>query len=442
MAKTKRNYKPHLQTSKIKPTPENKDDESNGSGTSEVVSDDTIREETPEYTIDGSILEGGGQIIRNCLALASLFNKPIRINKIRNGRDQPGLKAQHRSGVDLLVRLFRAHASGCKVGSTDLYYHPRRLAHEIKDTSIEADTGTAGSITLLLQISLPCLVFFGSSTKLVLGGGTNVAFSPMIDYIAQVFAPAAKLMGVDMDITIDKRGYYPRGCGQTTVITRPLTTEPLKPIEILDRGQVTKIIITSYFTSTRINPSVADRMCQHARKLLKKEFKVEIEERSVDVAKESYGDCAYIFIMAETSTGCRFGASAIGEIKVPAEKVAEDATIQLINDLNGGGCVDEFLQDQLIIFMALAKGTSKIKTGLISLHTETSIHFTSLMTGAKFQVIPDPDGKKDVNIIICDGIGYLNGQNQNQNINNCTTSTSTTTTTTTTTNNTTTTTDS
>ena len=40
--------------------------------------------------IDGSLMEGGGQIIRNCMALASVLERPIRISKIRAGRAKPG----------------------------------------------------------------------------------------------------------------------------------------------------------------------------------------------------------------------------------------------------------------------------------------------------------------------------------------------------------------
>lgn len=49
-------------------------------------------------SINGSILEGGGQILRNSVALAALLGKPISIHKIRNGRKPPGLKNQHRTG--------------------------------------------------------------------------------------------------------------------------------------------------------------------------------------------------------------------------------------------------------------------------------------------------------------------------------------------------------
>ena len=87
-----------------------------------------------------------------------------------------------------------------------------------------------------------------------------------------------------------------------------------------------------------------------------------------------------------------------------AEKVGAAAAKQLINDLNFQSCVDQFMQDQLIIFMALANGKSRIKTGPLTLHTETAIYFAQKLTDAKFVV-----NKVDsCNIIECTGIGFKN----------------------------------
>lgn len=76
-----------------------------------------------------------------------------------------------------------------------------------------------------------------------------------------------------------------------------------------------------------------------------------------------------------------------------------------------GGALDEYAQDQVIIFMALAEGVSKVLVGPIELHTETSIHFAQLLTGAKFnieKVTNKKNDKEDTYIITCEGIGFKN----------------------------------
>jgi len=80
------------------------------------------------------------------------------------------------------------------------------------------------------------------------------------------------------------------------------------------------------------------------------------------------------------------------------------AADELIASIEYGSCVDQHLQDQLIIFMALAEGTSRIKTGPITLHTETAIHVASQLCDAKFRISQDGAG----HVIECQGIGWRN----------------------------------
>jgi RNA 3'-terminal phosphate cyclase len=49
--------------------------------------------------LDGSVGEGGGQVLRVALALSAILNKPLHIYNIRKKRDNPGLRNQHLTAV-------------------------------------------------------------------------------------------------------------------------------------------------------------------------------------------------------------------------------------------------------------------------------------------------------------------------------------------------------
>ena len=58
--------------------------------------------------IDGSTLEGGGQVLRLTLSLAFLRGEgTMRIHSIRAGRPKPGLSHQHLACVHLAAQLFK-----------------------------------------------------------------------------------------------------------------------------------------------------------------------------------------------------------------------------------------------------------------------------------------------------------------------------------------------
>ncbi|HKI35927.1 MAG TPA: RNA 3'-terminal phosphate cyclase [Gemmataceae bacterium] len=53
----------------------------------------------PVLELDGSIGEGGGQILRTSLALSLVTSRPFHLRNIRVDRRKPGLQPQHLASV-------------------------------------------------------------------------------------------------------------------------------------------------------------------------------------------------------------------------------------------------------------------------------------------------------------------------------------------------------
>ncbi|OQV12156.1 RNA 3'-terminal phosphate cyclase [Hypsibius exemplaris] len=344
--------------------------------------------------IDGSILEGGGQILRISVALSALTGRSLHISKIRAGRQKPGLSNQHMQGIELVGRICRGQLTGCSIRSEEIRLTPGVItAGEYTGDSI-----TAGSISLLAQVALPCALFASGPTTLRLLGGTNVDFSPPIDYIQKVLLPTLKLFGVDADLTVVRRGYNPKGGGEILLKIQPL--EHLKPVSLMERGDVIGLHIYSYVAGT-LSESISQDSARVAEDAVKKalpgvQLKVSKTARK-ESAADAVGNGSGIFMWAETDKSRVLAGSAVGSKPTDAVKAAA----MLVEHLKTGATVDEHLQDQLIIFMALAKGHSRYLSGPLSLHTQTAIYICEQILSIKFQIIP----VANENVIVeCDGI--------------------------------------
>lgn len=217
---------------------------------------DQIESNTEYIVIDGSFMEGGGQILRQSMALSAILKKPIKIINIRANRSTPGLRPQHSLGIDIVQQInkfctynifnisytFNFHFSGILSGnfvkSMEVNYNPGIHSYQ---TEYSADTKTAGSVCLLAQISIPVLLFSPSASYIVLKGGTNASFAPQMDYCQLVFQPLLqRLMGIKMRIKCHKRGFYPRGGGEVSLQISPIA-KYIPSFTLLERGQFIRV---------------------------------------------------------------------------------------------------------------------------------------------------------------------------------------------------------
>uniref|UniRef100_A0A6B2L7X8 RNA 3'-terminal phosphate cyclase n=1 Tax=Arcella intermedia TaxID=1963864 RepID=A0A6B2L7X8_9EUKA len=336
--------------------------------------------------------------------MSILMKKPVAVSNIRAKRAKPGLAAQHLTGIKLVSQMCKGSLRGGTIGSTTVSLHPGALVAG----DFEADIGTAGSVGLLIQISFPCMIFGPGPYSVTYKGGTDAIMAPQLDYFSRVFKPFVSKFGIDFEIELVRRGFYPRGGGLVRVRTNPVTS--LSAITVEERGDIVRIDVYA-FCSGAVPENVPKRMSDSAVALLKKNLdQLFMIDYHIHLSKETqqtaFGDGTAIMICAQSSTGCILAGSSIGEKGKKAENVGEEAANHLLKDISYGGCTDEYLQDQIIIFMALAEGNSKVKVGPISEHTSTSIHYTGMLTGAKFTVTPTQIEKEHTFWLECSGIGF------------------------------------
>ena len=193
--------------------------------------------------IDGAQYEGGGAILRVASALTIVTKKPCRVFNIRQGREKPGLMPQHLLGIRALARLCNGKLEGDQLGSQEIKLFPGEI--EAKDLHIKIET--AGSITLCLQSLLPVALRTPNPIKITFeGGGTDVPFSPTIDYFRYVFLRILEQAGAKAEIKILKRGYYPEGGAEVEVKVYPLKIKtnlvsPGRNFNLIERVNFKKI---------------------------------------------------------------------------------------------------------------------------------------------------------------------------------------------------------
>jgi RNA 3'-terminal phosphate cyclase (ATP) len=341
--------------------------------------------------IDGSYLEGGGQIVRTALALSTLTGKPFRIDKIRHNRPKPGLKRQHISCIEGLKQLANAQAEGVQPGSVALEFFPGRIDSQ----SISINIGTAGSITLLLQsLLLPCL-FAPAPVRIVVKGGTDTKWSIPIDYFKQVILPYYNLFAA-CNISAIQRGYYPKGQGTVDITVSPrfhlsdfrninVLAAHLKnrvpELSLTARPEVAEIRGNSAASMHLKRAQVAERQAQGAAGLLERDYSLSIGSEYQDTA--STGSVITLWTISKDRGGI-VAADALGAKGVRAEKVGTAAAQKLLAVLNSNAAVDHHLADNLVPLLALVGGT--LVADKITGHIRSNIYVCEKFMDAAFSI--------------------------------------------------------
>jgi RNA 3'-phosphate cyclase len=326
--------------------------------------------------IDGSYGEGGGQIVRTACSLAAVTGKPCHVVNVRLARRNPGLRVQHLLGLQALARLCDGRLEGGAVGSREIAFYPGRLSAR----SLTIKIGTAGSITLIIQTLLP--VALGASMPLAIeleGGATDTAFAPAFDYLRYVFLWLLGRMGADVEVSVNRRGYYPRGGAAVSVTIRP---SRLKPIALAERGALRKVSVISHAAGVLKARRVAERQIEGAMGALGSLPRA--ADSTIDYAP-SVAAGSSVCIVAEFEHTV-IGADSLGARGKLAEAVGRDAALEFARELESTACLDRHMADQILPYMALAAGGSCVTVSELTAHCRTNMWVIEKFLDGKFAV--------------------------------------------------------
>lgn len=331
--------------------------------------------------LDGSIGEGGGAVLRTALALGAVCQRPIHIFNIRAKRTKPGLQPQHLRGAEALAKLTSARVEGLEINSTELVFEPST----IEGGRYHIDIGTAGSTTLILQILMPTAAFASKPIEVEITGGTDNPLAPPVDYLKNVTLPTLRKMGYRAEVKCVRRGHYPRGGGIVQAHIDPI--EQLDAVELGEAGEVTRISGLAH--CVKLPGQIATRMAHAASMALVKAgySKVDIKTETYEPSRDPhFSPGTGITLWVETERGALLGASSLGKLGKPAEQIGREAAESLVKQLQTGCAVDRHLTDQLVPYIALAEGTSEIKSAELTSHALTNIAIAEHVLGIKFEV--------------------------------------------------------
>lgn len=324
--------------------------------------------------LDGSMGEGGGQVLRSALALSMLTCQPFHITRVRQGRGKSGLMQQHLLSVEAAVRISQAQVEGAMLSSTELVFKPG----EVKPGRYRFDIPTAGSTSLVLQTIFLPLSLAGGKSSISLGGGTHVPHSPCYHYLELHWLYYLKKMGLQASLALEGAGFYPPGGGRIRAEIRPCAE--LLPLQVTERGKLLRIQGLSAVAN--LDPDIARRQkhqALHRLEPLCRETKI----RTLELPSPVKGTFLLLLAEFEGSRCCYYALGAPGK---RAEQVADEAVDALEVFIASTGAVDQYLADQLLLPMAFANGPSCLRTSQITQHLLTNAEVIRLFTDVKIDI--------------------------------------------------------
>jgi RNA 3'-terminal phosphate cyclase (ATP) len=284
--------------------------------------------------------------------------KAVKISNIRSGRAKSGLMRQHLTAIQAASEICGAKVEGAVALSKEIVFQPG----VVKSGEYSFAIGTAGSTSLVLQTVLFPLLATNQLSQMRLEGGTHNSASPSFDFLQRSFAPILKNMGMNLDLKIEKHGFFPAGGGRISAEFVPTTTK--RPLSLTERGPVESIVGTAIFSNLPVSiPKRELEVVQQQLGLTDDKLKL------LQVPSNGPGNVLTIEVRSREITEI---FTVFGEKRVLAEDLALELCREVKEYIASDTPVGSHLADQLLLAMVCGEG-GEFLTSKPSLHTMTNM---------------------------------------------------------------------
>ena len=321
--------------------------------------------------IDGSLGEGGGQVLRTSLSLSVITGKPFRIKGIRANRRKSGLMRQHLTCVRAAAEISGAKMSGAELESTELTFEPG----PVKGGDYTFSVGSAGSVTLVFQTVLPALLMADEPSSLVLEGGTHNPMAPSFDFLDRCFRPVLAGMGGEVSMRLISHGFFPAGGGRMEAEIEPI--KEWKRLDLTEVGEVTNRqgqVLLSH---------LPDDIGQRQIRMLKNKLNWPVDCFEFKQVKPAHGPGNAVVVDLQRGDHVEV-FTGFGQRNVSSGKVIQQLIYEIREYIASDAAVGEYLSDQLMLLLALSrrgqyrmvKASSHAWTNLSVIDTFLPYHIT------------------------------------------------------------------
>ncbi len=200
-----------------------------------------------------------------------------------------------------------------------------------------------------------------------------------LDYFRFLLLPLLSGIGVRVEIEVVRRGYYPPGGGQVVVEVEP--SRSLRPLVLDEPGHLSGI--RGFAHISNLPAHIVHRMASEALAELA-DFPMPPMALTMLGSDKAIGAGGAILLASMEYAS--LGASAIAQKGVGAEQLGSAGGRLLREELLSGATLDIHAADQVLVYLALAGGTSSFLARDLSSHAATAIWLLEQFLPVRFRI--------------------------------------------------------